>query len=450
VIIPVVLAGGNGSRLWPLSTSERPKQFCRLLGRWSMFQQTLVRASRIGARPMVVCAKAHIALVQEQAELVGVPIMPVVEPDGRNTAAAILAAAVVSVRNNEDPTLCVIPSDHWVEDDEKWLASIREAASGTALIRLLGVTPTADGSQYGHIVPKFNGFVGDFVEKPNAEDQAELVARGALWNVGVFIGKAQHFLKVGLKCAPPVYNRVIEAVTNSVTRDGVIWLHADYAHAPALQWDRAVIEKIPDYCSVTVLRCGWSDIGSLRAFIDVGKNQDKGDYKVGQFPANGSEVVSIVTTGPTVQMVTEHALTVICVADQVIVCDAGKEDQIALKADKTPIEDPRPWGSHRYVGADTAGRWRVKRLIIEPNNAISLQTHKHRSETWVVLSGVARVTVGDKVLEISENQSVHIPAGVRHRVENTQRNRLEILEIQTGNYFGEDDIVRFSDLYGRV
>lgn len=398
---------------------------------------------------MVVCAKAHIGLVQEQAELVGVPILPVVEPDGRNTAAAIMAAAVVSVRNNEDPTLCVIPSDHWVEDDDKWLASIREAASGTALIRLLGVTPTADGSQYGHIVPKFNGFVGDFVEKPNAEDQAELVARGALWNVGVFIGKAQHFLKVGLKCAPPVYNRVIEAVTNSVTRDGVIWLHADYAHAPALQWDRAVIEKIPDYCSVTVLRCGWSDIGSLRAFIDVAKGTTKGEYVVGQFQGvKGS--ASIASSGMTVDLMTEHALTVVCVADRVVICDAGKEDEISLRLDKTQTGEARPWGSHRYVGADTAGRWRVKRLVIEPNNAISLQTHKHRSETWVVLSGVARVTVGDKVLEIGENQSVHIPAGVRHRVENTQRNRLEILEIQTGNYFGEDDIVRFSDLYGRV
>ena len=396
-----------------------------------------------------MCAKAHIGLVQEQAELVGVPILPVVEPDGRNTAAAIMAAAVVSVRNNEDPTLCVIPSDHWVEDDDKWLASIREAASGTALIRLLGVTPTADGSQYGHIVPKFNGFVGDFVEKPNAEDQAELVARGALWNVGVFIGRAQHFLKVGLKCAPPVYNRVIEAVTNSVTRDGVIWLHADYAHAPALQWDRAVIEKIPDYCSVTVLRCGWSDIGSLRAFIDVAKGTTKGEYVVGQFQGvKGS--ASIASSGMTVDLMTEHALTVVCVADRVVICDAGKEDEISLRLDKTQTGEARPWGSHRYVGADTAGRWRVKRLIIEPNNAISLQTHKHRSETWVVLSGVARVTVGDKVLEIGENQSVHIPAGVRHRVENTQRNRLEILEIQTGNYFGEDDIVRFSDLYGRV
>lgn len=449
MIIPVVLAGGNGSRLWPLSTSERPKQFCRLLGRWSMFQQTLVRASRIGGRPIVVCAAAHIGLVQEQARLVDVPILPVVEPDGRNTAAAILAAAVVSVRNNDHPTLCVIPSDHWVEDDDKWLECIREAASGTALIRLLGVTPTADGSQYGHIVPKSNGFVGDFVEKPNAEDQAELVARGALWNVGVFIGKAQHFLKVGLKCAPPVYNRVIEAVTNSVTRDGVIWLHADYAHVPALQWDRAVIEKIPNYCSVTVLHCGWSDIGSMRAFIDVAKGTTKGEYVVGQLQG-GHGSASIASNGMTVDLLTEHALTIVCVADRVVICDAGKEDEIALRADKTPTDESRPWGSHRYVGADTAGRWRVKRLIIEPNNAISLQTHKYRSETWVVLSGVARVTVGDKVLEVAENQSVHVPAGVRHRVENTQRNRLEILEIQTGNYFGEDDIVRFSDLYGRV
>lgn len=449
MIIPVVLAGGNGSRLWPLSTSERPKQFCRLLGRWSMFQQTLVRASKIGARPMVVCGAAHFGLVQEQAELVGVPIMPVVEPEGRNTAAAIMAAAVVSVRNNEDPTLCVIPSDHWVEDDDKWLASIREAASGTALIRLLGVTPTADGSQYGHIVPKSNGFVGDFVEKPSAEDQAELVARGALWNVGVFIGKAQHFLKVGLKCAPPVYNRVIEAVTHSTIRDGAVYLHADYAYAPPLQFDRAVIEKVPDYCSVTTLRCGWSDIGSLRAFIDVAKGTTKGEYVVGQFQGvKGS--ASIASSGMTVDLMTEHALTVVCVADRVVICDAGKEDEISLRLDKTQTGEARPWGSHRYVGADTAGRWRVKRLIIEPNNAISLQTHKHRSETWVVLSGVARVTVGDKVLEIGENQSVHIPAGIRHRVENTQRNRLEILEIQTGNYFGEDDIVRFSDLYGRV
>lgn len=449
MIIPVVLAGGNGSRLWPLSTSERPKQFCRLLGRWSMFQQTLVRASKIGARPMVVCGAAHFGLVQEQAELVGVPILPVVEPEGRNTAAAIMAAAVVSVRNNEDPTLCVIPSDHWVEDDDKWLASIREAASGTALIRLLGVTPTADGSQYGHIVPKSNGFVGDFVEKPNAEDQAELVARGALWNVGVFIGKAQHFLKVGLKCAPPVYNRVIEAVTHSTIRDGAVYLHADYAYAPPLQFDRAVIEKVPDYCSVTTLRCGWSDIGSLRAFIDVGKDRDKGDYVVGQFPAAQSGLVSLVTNGPKIQMLTSHALTVICVADQVIICDAGKEDEIAIRADKEPTDEARPWGSHRLVGWDTGGRWKVKTLRIDPHNAISLQTHRSRSETWVVLSGVARVTVGDKVVEIHENQSIHIPAGVKHRVENTQRNPLQIIEIQTGDYFGEDDIVRYSDLYGR-
>jgi mannose-1-phosphate guanylyltransferase/mannose-6-phosphate isomerase len=416
---------------------ERPKQFLRFLSRHSLFQQTMLRAVQIGRTPLVVCQQAHVHHVNNQLAEIGVSASVLVEPVGRNTAAAIVAAAIWLTRNADDPTMLVMPCDHYVESDQAFLTAIRTAAKSGALIKLLGVEPASDSSSYGYIVPKpHNGYVADFVEKPCAEDIPELRAKGALWNVGVFLGKAQHFLKLSNKLCGPVYHAVVDAMQGST-------IHPSYSNVPAIQFDRAVIEKAFDFCSVVKLGCRWSDIGTWRALIDAAADRKGGEFKVTK-----SLTGNVVTNGPVVHVQTTHPVTVVATTGKILVTDAGAD----VKFEELPEgpEQSRPWGMFSVLATDPAGQWAIKRLRVDPGGAISLQQHKHRSETWMVLQGQARVTLGDRIMVLEANETVHIPAGTRHRVENTTRQFLEIMEIQTGDYFGEDDIARFHDVYGRV
>lgn len=409
----------------------------------------MLRAVKVGQRPWVVCPANLTDMVRAQMAEIGIAANLIVEPVGRNTTAAILAGALVATRYRDDPTLLFMPCDHVIGDDNEWLRAVSAAAKSGSLIKLLGVQPTWESQAYGYIVPKpFNGYVADFVEKPN--DPKPLIEAGALWNAGMFLGKAVHFLKAGVKACPAVYNRVIEAVDNSRTDQMLdpvtVFLGDDYANAPAVQFDRAVIEKVFDFCSVTRLNTTWSDVGTWPSLIDAAAGRAGGDYTITASPTG-----DVVTTGPVVEVLCDTHLTVVATTERVLVSDDANLHRLPEVAARNPSnEEARPWGSFCTLATDPHGRWKIKRLRVDPGGAISLQKHAHRSETWMVVSGEARVTVGQEILCLGEKQTVHIPVGVRHRVENTQRKVLELLEIQTGNYFGEDDIVRLHDVYGRV
>lgn len=447
MIIPVILAGGSGARLWPASVPERPKQFLRLLSRHSLFQQTAIRATKIGAAPVVICPAAYQSIVESQLEEIGVKATLVLEPSPRNTAPAIIACALMVMRHHEDPSIVVMPCDHEIADTEALLVAIRAAHRSAGLIKLIGVEPQAPSPHYGYVVPKRqSNFVADFVEKPQeAPDQIELIERGALFNTGIFLGRAEHFLKVASQTCPEVYQAVLDAVDNSTRVGAVTSLGGQYSLAAAVQFDRAVLERAPSYCTVTKMNGAWSDVGSFNALVEAAANKTGTDFQIYQTQSS-----HIITSGPHVEVLTTHPVTVVATSSRVLVVDDDRARDLVDLSKRNPGNEVLcPWGSYSSVATDSAGKWRIKRLVVNPGGVLSLQSHKNRAETWLVISGEARVTHGDKVLVLVENETIHIPALTRHRLENTQRIPLELLEIQTGNYFGEDDIVRYHDIYGR-
>lgn len=467
MLIPVILSGGSGTRLWPLSRELYPKQLLPLVGERTMLQETVQRLEGVGAAaPIVVCNEAHRFLVAEQLRLLGAtPQAIILEPVGRNTAPAIALAAL---RAAPEALLLVLPADHVIRDVPAFQAAVKTAMPAAQAGRLatFGIVPTAPETGYGYIrraagradpAPGVHA-IERFVEKPDVATAAGFLREGGYyWNSGMFLFRADRYLAELDKHAPAILAAARKALGGAKPDlDFVRVDKAAFEACPADSIDYAVMEKTAD-AVVVPLDAGWSDVGSWSALhaalpADQHGNVAKGDVLVedssGCYLYAESRLVSAVGLKDHVVVETKDA---VLVAPKERVQDV-KNLVARLKAagrneHSLHREVHRPWGS--YDSLDNGHRFQVKRLTIKPGAQISLQLHHHRAEHWIVVSGTARITCGEKVFLLEENQSTYIPIGEKHRIENPGKIPLHIVEVQSGSYLGEDDIVRFEDRYGR-
>ncbi len=481
-MIPVILSGGSGSRLWPLSRSLFPKQFLPLVGDTSMLQDTLSRLDGIPAcaAPLLVCNEAHRFIVAEQLRQAGKPASAILlEPVGRNTAPAIALAALTATQQGEDPLLLVLAADHVIADTtafQQAVALARQAAEAGALVTF-GIVPTQAETGYGYIevgngesgigrhqpgstLPDGAHLVKRFVEKPNAQTAAAYVeSRRYLWNSGMFLFRASVLLAELARFAPQMLETCHAALAASQKDLDFIRLDATvFAACPEDSIDYAVMEKT-DKAVVVPLDAGWSDVGSWSALWAMAKQDSDGNVSRGDVLTHdshncylhGSERRLLATVGV-------EDLVVVSTADAVLVAHKSRVQDVKKIVDRLKAEGRsehsqhrlvyRPWGS--YDSIDQGCRYQVKRITVQPGAKLSVQMHHHRSEHWIVVSGTARVLRGKEELLLTENQSVYIPVGEVHALENPGRIPLELIEVQSGAYLGEDDIVRFEDRYGRT
>ena len=467
----VLLSGGSGTRLWPLSREAYPKQFLPLTGEDSMLQATWLRVAPIApsAPPIVIANEEHRFLAAEQLRLVGVlnPAI-VLEPVGRNTAPAIAAAALQAMAAGDDPLLLVLPSDHVVRDAEAFRAAVQAAspAAEQGALVTFGIVPTAPETGFGYIQAEAGQAapgegvrkVLRFVEKPDAGTARRYLEEGGYyWNSGMFLFRASRYLDELRKFRPDILEATTRAF-EAAKRDGdFVRLDRDaFAACPSDSIDYAVMEKTGDACVVPV-DIGWNDVGSWSALWDVSEQDDAGNAHHGDVIAVDSRD-SYAYARRLVALVGVDNLVVVETDDAVLVARKDRVQQVKdvvakLKSDRRSQaalhrEVHRPWGS--YDSIDMAEGFQVKRIKVKPGARLSLQSHARRAEHWIVVRGTARVTRDNDVFELFANQSTYIPIGAKHRLENPGTEMLELIEVQSGDYLGEDDIVRYDDAYGRA
>lgn len=464
---PVLLSGGSGTRLWPLSREAYPKQFLPLAGEDTMLQATWLRVAPIaGAAPIVVANEEHRFLVAEQLRQVGAPTPAILlEPVGRNTAPAIAAAALQATADGDDPLLLVLPSDHVVRDVEAFRAAVGEAtqAAEQGALITFGIHPTGPDTGFGYIQSDASAGNGvrkvlRFVEKPDAATaRAYLDAGGYSWNSGMFLFRASRYLAQLGRFHPDVLAAVREAFAKA-RRDGdFVRLDKDaFAASPSDSIDYAVMEKT-DAAMVLPVDIGWNDVGSWSALWDVAERDADGNAHLGDVIAVDTRnsyayarrLVALVGVDDLVVVETDDAVLVarkdrVQEVKQVVArLKASQRSQAALHR-----EVHRPWGS--YDSVDVGDGFQVKRIKVKPGATLSLQSHERRAEHWIVVRGTARVTRNNDMFELHANQSTYIPIGAKHRLENPGKETLELIEVQSGDYLGEDDIVRYEDVYGRT
>jgi mannose-1-phosphate guanylyltransferase/mannose-6-phosphate isomerase len=467
MLVPVILSGGSGTRLWPLSREGHPKQLLAIIGRNTMLQETVLRLGGLeAAAPIVVCNESHRFLVAEQLRTAGrKPQAIVLEPAGRNTAPAIaLAAQAALTAEDTDPLLLVLPADHVIRDVKAFHAAV-EVASAAAredALATFGIVPNAAETGYGYIRrgQRQAGTyrIAEFVEKPDQERARKFLSSGEYyWNSGMFLFRAKRYLEELERYAPDIASVCRNAFT-SASRDLDFTRIAPAAFAPCRSEsiDYAVMEKTAN-AVVVPLSAGWSDVGSWASLHDVCEHDAQNNSMFGDVIAEDTENSYLYSESRLVATVGLRDYVVVETKDAVLVAPRDRVQDVKklvgrLKAQgryehQLHREVFRPWGS--YDSIDNGERFQVKRLMVRPGGVLSLQMHHHRAEHWVVVSGTARITRGDETFLLEENQSTYIPVGVRHRIENPGRIALHIIEVQSGSYLGEDDIVRFEDRYGR-
>lgn len=461
---PVLLSGGSGTRLWPLSREAYPKQFLPLAGDDTMVQATWRRVEALAdLAPIVVANEEHRFLVAEQLRQIGAPVPAILlEPAGRNTAPAIAAAALQAMAGGADPLLLVLPSDHVVRDVDGFQRAVRaaSAAAEAGALVTFGIVPDAPETGFGYIQAQAgDGLrqVSRFVEKPDAATaRSYLDAGGYYWNSGMFLFRASRYLEELARFRPDIVGAV-RAAHAAARHDGdFVRLDKDaFSACPSDSIDYAVMEKTAE-AMVLPVDIGWNDVGSWSALWDVAERDAHGNAHHGDVIAVDSRN-SYAYAQRLVALVGVDDIVVVETDDAVLVARKDKVQEVKqvvarLKQEQRSQavlhrEVHRPWGS--YDSVDNGGRHQVKRIKVKPGAALSLQMHHHRAEHWIVVSGTAKVTRGDETLLLSENESTYIPLGVKHRLENPGKVPLELIEVQSGSYLGEDDIVRFEDVYGR-
>ena len=464
-IQPVILSGGSGTRLWPLSREAYPKQFLPLYGSDTMLQSTWKRVAGIaGLPPIIVANQEHRFVAAEQLQQAGAkPDAILLEPVGRNTAPAIAIAALHAIANGSDPLLLVLPSDHVIRDIPAFHAAIASAVkcAETGMLATFGIVPSRPETGYGYIkaVPG-NGprTIECFVEKPDAATAERYVASGEYyWNSGMFLFKASSYLAELERLQPAMLAACRESLDKASRDMDFIRLDRDaFAASPADSIDYAVMEKTSAGV-VVPLDAGWSDVGSWSALWDISEHDEDGNAHHGDVISLDCRNTYAYGSRHLVAMLGLNDIVVVETDDAVLVGHRDHMQQVkdivaALKAKGRPETTwhrkvYRPWGA--YDSIDHGDRFQVKRITVKPGGTLSLQMHHHRAEHWVVVSGTAEVTRGDETILLSENQSTYIPLGVTHRLRNPGVLPLELIEVQSGSYLGEDDIVRFDDNYGR-
>jgi len=475
---PVILSGGSGTRLWPLSREKYPKQLLPLIGEESLLQGTVRRVDGIGlelAPPMVVCNEEYRFVIAEQLRLMGKNGVLLLEPVGRNTAPALTMAALEANRDGEDPVLLVMPSDHVILDTAAFQEAVRQGAALAAAgnVVTFGITPDCPETGYGYIrMGEMLEGAGDgacrianFVEKPDRETAQRYLDEGSyLWNSGLFMMRASVWLTAIEQCRPDILAACRDAWQNR-QEDGVFVRVGESAFAlcPSDSIDYAVMERVAagqenlPVGAMIPLAAGWSDVGSWDSLWQALPKDVNGNVTQGDVLLSDCNDTLALSGGRLVTCVGVRDLVVVETADAVLVAHKDKTQDVknivdTLKRQGRPErllhrKVYRPWGW--YDSVDNGERFLVKRIVIKPGAMLSLQLHHHRAEHWVVVKGTAKVTRGDTCYLVTENESTFIPLGTKHRLENVGKLPLEIIEVQSGPYLGEDDIVRFDDYYGR-
>ena len=469
-LYPVILSGGSGSRLWPLSREHYPKPLLPLVSEKTLLQETACRLDDIEGLgdAVYVCNEEHRFLVAEQVTQLGKkPATIILEPEGRNTAPALTLAALYLVKQDPDAMMVVMPADHVMTEPQQFVAAVREGGvnAGQGALVTFGIVPDGPETGYGYI--KRNGevsgtaafTVASFVEKPDLQTAEKYVSEGDYyWNSGIFLMRADRWLDEISEYRADILDACRKAVMQG-TQDADFFRvsKAEFLASPGDSIDYAVMEKT-DRAVVVPISAGWSDVGAWSALWNVCPRDSDGNVVQGDVIAEDTHNALLIAQHRCLATVGLDDVIVIETADAVLVASKDKAQDVKAIVNRLKESDReehkvhrqvyRPWGS--YEGIDAGPRFQVKRLSVKPGAQLSLQMHRHRAEHWVVVKGTAQVTCGDQVFMLHENESTYIPIGEKHRLENPGNIPLEVIEIQSGSYLGEDDIVRFEDVYDRV
>ncbi len=470
MLIPVILSGGSGTRMWPLSRAAFPKQFLALTGEHSLLQQTALRVQGVAnlAAPIIVSNAEQRFIVAEQMRALNIkPSSIVLEPVGRNTAPAVAVAALLALKTDPDATLLIWPSDHVILNEASFRDRVELAVRVAAQDYLVtfGIKPTSAHTGYGYI--RRDASLGDdayavgaFVEKPDAEKAEGFLADGDYyWNSGMFVFKASVYLEELGATQPAMLEQVRLAVDNAKSDLDFLRLdEAAFSVCPSESIDYALMERTRRAAVIEAAGLGWSDVGSWSALAEVVEHDEAGNTLLGDVLAEDVKNSYIRAESRMVAVIGVENLVVVETIDATLVTTKDRAQDVKKIVERLNREERgestfhrrvlRPWGS--YEGIDSGARFQVKRIVVNPGASLSLQMHYHRAEHWIVVKGTAKVVNGSREILLAENQSTYIPLGETHRLENPGKVPLELIEVQSGSYLGEDDIVRFDDRYGRT
>ena len=433
----IVLAGGSGTRLFPLSRKLMPKQFIKLFENESLYQKTLKRMAKVCGSITVVTNNEQEFLAKNQAIEAGIEARFIIEPLAKSTFPAIAYAALSS----EEEKFLATPSDHYVKDEEAWVKAVEEGARKAEKITVFGIMPSFAHTGFGYILPEGRApsRVKAFTEKPSEEVAEELIGKGALWNSGMFLFSKHQLIEEVKKNFP------------EAKLDGTI--EEFYSSVPEISFDHAVMEKVEE-AEVFPLDCGWNDVGNFRSLYEILKNGEE-NAKMGDVISIDSKENLIIGKN-TIATIGVENLAIVQDRDMLLVADKGSVERVkeivALLKERgderaeIPPTVYRPWGS--YTVLEEGPMFKVKKIVVLPGKQISLQKHSKRAEHWVVVKGKARIQIGESIKELREDESAYVAIGVKHRIMNPYEEAVEIIEVQTGTYLGEDDIVRFTSYFG--